>query len=231
MQLPNAPDIKVEQEQFIERIWGRYSFTGITELAKYMKKSYPEFSISDNTLQKIDNGDYLDSKSINEIISAAVDVINSTEDMITILKEAPPENMKNGYELYLPFKGYYITVYRNWNAKIGNDWDDIGRLILMALQKEKPNFAGIKSYALFRAFVKYYEIEGEYRISTVKLIANANNELNQDPNIRVWYNNLNDLIGSGIVYNTRSNKYGEMTILPETIPLVKYILQAFENKR
>ena len=151
MQLPNAPDIKIEQKQFIERIWGRYSFTGIIELAKYMKKSYPEFSISDNTVQKIDNGYYLDSKYINEIISAAVNVINSIEDLIKILKEAPPENMENGYELYFPFKGYYITVYRNWNAKIGNDWDDIGRLILMALQKEKPNFAGIKSYALLLA--------------------------------------------------------------------------------
>ena len=91
MQLPNAPDIKVEQEQFIERIWGRYSFTGINELAKYMKKFCPEFNISNNTVKKIDNGDYLDSKYINEIISAAVNVINSTEDMIRILKEAPPE--------------------------------------------------------------------------------------------------------------------------------------------
>ena len=74
MQLSNAPDIKIEQKQFIERVWGKYSFTGITELAKYMKKSYPEFSISDNTVQKIDIGDYLDSKYINEITSAAVNL-------------------------------------------------------------------------------------------------------------------------------------------------------------
>ena len=52
-----------------------------------------------------------------------------------------------------------------------------------------------------------------FPVETVKLVSEANNQLNQNPDVRVWYNHFNDLIGAGIVYNTRSNKYGEMTVL------------------
>jgi len=77
--------------------------------------------------------------------------------------------------------------------------------------------------------MRNYENNGDYEVSTIKLVSEADSELNQNPEVRVWYNNFNDSIGAGIVYNTRSHKHGEMTILPETIPIIKLILNEYDH--
>lgn len=56
---------------------------------------------------------------------------------------------------------------------------------MVTLKKTKQNFAGMKSYALLKAFIKNHEVEVKYKISPVKLIADTNNEFNQVPDNRV----------------------------------------------
>lgn len=212
----------------VERLWGKYSFNGTGKLANYISKSYRDFHLTTEILEKVKKDDYLETQEVNAINGAVSKVIEFSE-VRTIIDNSPPDNKKSG-DLHPPFLGYYISVNRNWKPTLGNNWDEIQTMLGRSLRKRKPNFSGFKTYALLKGFVKNYLNDGIYEVSTVKLVSDANNELGHNSEVRVWFNHFNDLIGSGTVYNTRSNKYGEMTILPEVIPLVKHVLKEFEQE-
>ena len=228
VKLPDEPNEQLEKQLLVERLWGRYGFNGINRLAVYIEKVYPNFQLGGNIKEKLRNDQYLEIQDVKEINKAVSEVI-SFREVQTIMDRSQPESRKHG-DLFPPFKGYYITVNRRWDVALGNNWDEIKTALERSLRKKKPNFSGFKTYAILKAFVKNYSDEGVYEVDTVKLVAEANNQLNQNPDVRVWYNHFNDLIGAGIVYNSRSNKYGEMTILPEVIPLVRFILNEFEHE-
>lgn len=228
MKLQEEPSDELEKLLLVERLWGKYGSNGTKELAKYIADAYPKFHLSDKVREKVSSDEYLNMQDVKEINKAVSKVI-LFQEVGTILDRSPPESKKNG-DLFPPFKGYYITVNRKWEITLGNDWDEPKRALERSLRKRKPNLSGLKTYALLKSFVKNYSVESIYEVPTVKLVADSNVELNHNPEVRVWYNHFNDLIGSGIVYNTRSNKYGEMTILPEAMPLVKVILKEFEQE-
>lgn len=228
LKLPEEPDEQLEKQLLIERLWGKYGFNGVKNLVRYIENTYPKFRLNENIKEKVRTDAYLETQDVKEINKAVSEVI-LFEEVRTIIDHSPPETRKNG-DLFPPFKGYYVTVNREWETTLGNNWDEIKTTLERSLKKKKPNFSGIKIYALLKAFVKNFSDEGIYEVPTVKLVSDANNQLNQNPEIRVWYNHFNDLLSAGIVYNTRSNKYGEMTVLPEVIPLVKFILNEFEQE-
>lgn len=228
MKLQEEPSEQAEKQMMIERLYGKYGFDGIKNLVKYMQDAYPKFPLNEKIKEKVWADEYLDMQDVKEINEAVSKVILFPE-VQTILDRSPPGSKRNGGDLFVPFKGYYITVNRKWKITLGNNWDEIKTTLERSLKKNKPNFSGIKTYAILKAFVKNYTDEGVYEVSTVKLVADANNQLNQNPEVRVWYNNFNDLLSAGIVFNTRSNKYGEMTLLPEVMPIVKLILKEYEQ--
>ena len=228
MKLLDDPNEQLEKQSSAERLWGKYGFNGINRLAMYIEKVFPNFRLGENIKEKIRTDKYLEIQDVKEINKAVSEVI-SFREVQTIIDCSPPESRKHG-DLFPPFKGYYITVNRRWEVALGNNWNEIKTALERSLKKKKPNFSGFKTYAILKAFVKNYSDEGVYEVETVKLVSEANDQLNQNPDVRVWYNHFNDLIGAGIVYNSRSNKYGEMTILPEVIPLVRLILNEFEHE-
>lgn len=229
MKLQNEPDPVLEKEILIKRVWNIYSFTGFNDFIECVKNTYPGFIITPDINSKLKDNNSLNAPEVEKLIKSAANAIPSFEAFKTIINNAPPWAKKEGYDFNLPFRGYYIDIDTKWNIKLENKWQELYTELNKSLNKKKPNFTGIKTYAVLKALFSNYINDGTYRISTIKLVTEANSMLNQNQEIRVWYNNFNDLIGAGILYNTRSNKYGEMTILPETMPLIKLILKEYEQ--
>ncbi|AGO60010.1 hypothetical protein FACI_IFERC00001G0030 [Ferroplasma acidarmanus Fer1] len=229
MKLQNEPDPMIEKELVIRRLWNIYSFTGFNDFAEYVKNTYPGFIITPDINSKLKDNNNLNMLEAEKLIKSAAYAIPSFEDFKTIINNAPPRAKEEGQDFDLPFTGYYINIDAKWNIKLESKWQELYTELNKSLNKKKPNFTGIKTYAVLKALFSNYTNDGTYEISTIKLVTEANSMLNQNQEIRVWYNNFNDLIGAGILYNTRSNKYGQMTILPETMPLIKLILNEYEQ--
>ena len=218
------PDKFEEKVLFVMRIYRAYFYGELSELLDYLKIDVPG-----DKRDKFNENSYLgisDRKYIAELIASKIE-FNEVPKMI---EESPPNVKKNGYELSMPFLGYYVTVDKRWNVKMWNKWDELESFLSRALRKSKPKYYGFKTYAILKSFLNEYDKTGEYEVSPINLISNAHNILDQNQWVRPWFNHFGDAMGAGIVFNTRSVKRGEMTILPEVIPLIRHVLAEFERE-